>query len=292
VDHAVATIAPTCLNCGAALDGPYCAQCGQKAVPPKPAVHELLHDALEEFLHFDGKIVQTLRTLIARPGQLTVDVVAGRRARYIAPLRLYLTISVLYFLVAAASPTRNNIQIRTAPPGASGISTSFGAGRAMTDDEKQQLLEAADAGAVPRVLVPLVKRVVEDPVGLQRDVFAAWPKALFVLLPVFAVIVALFYHRRHFVEHLYFALHIHAFAFLAMMASPLAALTHVRWLAISVGVGVLIWIPTYVHLAFKRVYGETHLVTMLKETGVGFLYSIASIPAIFAAALWVASHPH
>ena len=93
----MATVGTTCLNCGAALDGPFCARCGQKAVHPKPTLHELLHDALEEFLHFDGKIVQTLRTLVTRPGQLTVDVVSGRRARYIAPLRLYLTVSVLFF---------------------------------------------------------------------------------------------------------------------------------------------------------------------------------------------------
>jgi len=55
---------------------------------------------------------------------------------------------------------------------------------------------------------------------------------------------------------------------------------------------VLIWIPVYAHLAFRRVYGDTQVVTMLKETGVAVLYGLASIPAIFATALWVASHPH
>ncbi|HMD35600.1 MAG TPA: DUF3667 domain-containing protein, partial [Vicinamibacterales bacterium] len=112
----MATVGTTCLNCGAALDGPFCARCGQKAVHPKPTLHELLHDALEEFLHFDGKIVQTLRTLVTRPGQLTVDVVSGRRARYIAPLRLYLTVSVLFFVVAALSPPRG-IQVTVTEPG-------------------------------------------------------------------------------------------------------------------------------------------------------------------------------
>ena len=267
----MATIAATCLNCSAALDGPYCSHCGQRAVPPTPEVHELLHDALEEFLHFDGKIVQTLRTLLTRPGALTVDIVAGRRARYIAPLRLYLTCSLIYFLIAAAAPGRP-LKIAL---------TTKGTGT-LSDAVKQ---------ASPWIR-PLMVRVIEDPVGLQRDVFASWPKALFVLLPVFAVIVALFYRRRHFVEHMYFALHLHAFAFLAMMASAAAAFTHVRWLSVAVGVAVLVWIPVYVHLAFRRVYGNTHVVTAAKEAGVGLLYGVASIPAIFIAALWAAAHPH
>jgi hypothetical protein len=290
VDHQVATISTMCLNCGAALDGPFCSHCGQRAVAPKPTLHELLHDALEEFLHFDGKVVQTLRTLVTRPGQLTVDIIAGRRARYIAPLRLYLTVSVLFFVVAALSPS-GGLKVRRVEPGSSGISVGLKTGGEMTAEEKRQLLEAADTQG-PRFLRPLVHRVIEDPVGLTNGVFAAWPKAMFVLLPVFALIVALFYRRRHFVEHMYFALHIHAFAFLAMTVTVAIGLAHIAWLSVALGGAVLVGIPVYVHLAFKRVYGDTHILTIVKETGVGFLYTLAAIPAIFIAALWAASHPH
>ena len=287
------TVAKACLNCGAELQGPFCAQCGQKALlHPKPTIHELVEDALEEFAHFDGKIVQTLKMLVTRPGQLTVDIVEGRRARYIAPLRLYLTVSVLFFLVAALSPPNASI-VKRAPPKSTGVSfgTDLNVGRELSEEEKRALLAAADTDG-PRFLRPLVHRAVEDPVGLQRDVFAAWPKALFALLPIFALCVALFYHRRHFVEHMYFALHIHAFAFLAMAINSTVALAHIAWISIPFGLAVLIGIPVYVHIAFKRVYGETHILTMVKETGVGLLYTMASIPAIFIAALWAASHPH
>jgi len=290
VHDQLATIPATCLNCGAALDGPFCSHCGQKAVHPKPTLHELLDDALEEFLHFDGKIIQTLRTLVTRPGQLTVDVIAGRRARYIAPLRLYLTISVVFFVVAALSPARG-IQVRVTEPGKGVGATVQKVQRPMTDEEKRQFLEANEKNA-PRFIQPLLHRVVEDPAGLTRDVFATWPKAMFVLLPVFAVIVAAFFHRRHFVEHLYFALHVHAFAFLVMAVNSAVGLAHIRWVSIPVGIGVLIWLPLYVHFAFKRVYGGSHVLTMAKETGIGLLYSLAMVPVIFAAALWVAAHPH
>ena len=284
--QSVATAAASCLNCGAALTGPFCGQCGQKAVPPTPHLHELLHDALEEFLHFDGKTVQTLRTLVTQPGQLTVDMVAGRRARYIAPLRLYLTVSLIYFLIAAATPSGLKISVTTNE----GVKTTLVAGNALSDADRQALLDA-EAKSSP-IFRPLVHRVREDPAGLQRDVFAAWPKALFVLLPVFAFIVAMFHHRRRFVEHMYFALHIHAFAFLVMAVNATIALAHLVWLSIPAGIAVLAWIPIYAHLAFRRVYGDSHAVTVVKESGVGILYGVASVPVMLVAALWAASHPH
>src|SRR3954467_4515773 len=123
MEHHAAPIGSPCLNCDAVLQGPFCAHCGQKAVHPKPSLRELLHDALEEFLHFDGKIVQTLRTLVTRPGQLTADVIAGRRVRPTAPPPLYLTVRLLFFVVAAASPPRNDNLVTISSPTRGGIST-------------------------------------------------------------------------------------------------------------------------------------------------------------------------
>jgi hypothetical protein len=285
--QSVATAAESCLNCGTALGGPFCAQCGQKAVHPKPTLHELFYDGLEEFLHFDGKIVQTLRTLAARPGQLTVDIVAGRRARYIAPLRLYLTCSLIYFLIAAVSPIQAlTITVSDNQPGGKRVVT----GGSLSEDDRRSVEEVIQRSRP--LMRPLIRRSVDDPVGLQTDVFHAWPKAMFVLLPVFAAIVAVFFRGRHFVEHVYFALHVHAFAFLAMAVNSTVALAHVRWLSVPLGIAVLVWLPLYVHFAFKRVYGASHLLTIVKETGIAVLYGIATVPAIFVAALWVASHPH
>jgi uncharacterized protein DUF3667 len=92
-----------CLNCGTPLRGPFCAGCGQRDVPPYPSVRELAIDAISEFSGWDGRLSQTLRTLIRRPGVLTREFLEGRRARYISPLRVYLTASLVYFVVAFGS---------------------------------------------------------------------------------------------------------------------------------------------------------------------------------------------
>src|SRR5437870_2463641 len=94
-----------CLNCGAALAGPFCAECGQRALPPHPTVRELVGDAVAELSGWDGKLAETLRLLLQKPGELTRRWLDGHRVAFISPLRLYLTTSVVYFLIAAAAPS-------------------------------------------------------------------------------------------------------------------------------------------------------------------------------------------
>ena len=95
-----------CLNCGTPLQGAFCAACGQRAVPPNPTVRELAGDAWHELSGYDGRIMSTIRGLV-RPGFLTREYLAGRRAHYLPPLRVYLILSVIYFVVAASAPTLN-----------------------------------------------------------------------------------------------------------------------------------------------------------------------------------------
>jgi hypothetical protein len=66
-----------CANCGKALDRPFCSQCGQKAAPLNPSVGEFLHDVLHEVTHLDGKIPQSVRLLLTRPGFLTQEQFEG-----------------------------------------------------------------------------------------------------------------------------------------------------------------------------------------------------------------------
>src|SRR5213082_3291756 len=93
-----------CLNCGAALAGPFCAECGQRAMPPHPTVRDLVGDAFAEFSGWDGKLAETARLLLRKPGELTRQWLDGRRVHFISPLRLYLTASVVYFVLAGAAP--------------------------------------------------------------------------------------------------------------------------------------------------------------------------------------------
>ena len=88
-----------CANCHAALAGEYCGVCGQRHEPHVHTVAHFAGEAFESVSHADSRLWRTLWYLLARPGFLTREFFAGRRVRYLPPFRLYLVISVLFFLV-------------------------------------------------------------------------------------------------------------------------------------------------------------------------------------------------
>ena len=89
-----------CENCGAQLTGRYCAQCGQPAIDYRRSFRHVIVDVLDSFLNWDSKFFATLGLLIVKPWRLTNDFLAGKRVRYVHPLRLYLLASILFFFAA------------------------------------------------------------------------------------------------------------------------------------------------------------------------------------------------
>jgi hypothetical protein len=91
---------PGCLNCGSAMTGQYCGDCGQRSQSRLISIWELLRDAFGDLLELDSRLWQTLVPLLLKPGHLTKDYLQGRRARYMPPFRTYLVLSVVFFIVA------------------------------------------------------------------------------------------------------------------------------------------------------------------------------------------------
>ena len=91
-----------CENCGAPLTGEFCSQCGQHAIDYRRSIFRVLLDAADSFLNWDTKFLHSVNQLLIRPWGLTNDFNAGRRARYVHPLRLYLIASIVFFLLARA----------------------------------------------------------------------------------------------------------------------------------------------------------------------------------------------
>jgi hypothetical protein len=90
-----------CLNCGTALKGKHCHECGQSAHVHR-TVSAWWHDVLHSVLHFEGKIWRTLPMLAWRPGELTRRYVEGERARFVSPMALFLFTVFLMFALFSA----------------------------------------------------------------------------------------------------------------------------------------------------------------------------------------------
>jgi len=89
-----------CTNCGAALQGAWCSQCGEKQPDATDwSLGGLAREALNTFTNVDGTLWRTLVTLVRRPGMLTAEYFAGRKSRYMRPMALFIALNVAFFFI-------------------------------------------------------------------------------------------------------------------------------------------------------------------------------------------------
>jgi hypothetical protein len=248
-----------CDNCGAVLHGPYCAQCGQHAHDSARGVSALLRDGWHTLTHLDGRLGSTFWSLLLRPGFLTREYFAGRRQRYLPPVRLYLVISVVFFaLVSLRLPG----ETRSAAFEPASAAARGGRGCDFTLDSPR--LDAAAKFACTRV-------VNDQGASLGEAFRHNVPRMMFVFLPLLAAVMLLLYRRprRLYVEHLVLFLHNHSalflvFILLALLQKLAAWLPALAALANLGALGVLLYCPWYVYAAMRRVYGQGRLATLAK----------------------------
>ncbi len=148
---------PDCLNCGTQLKGQYCRNCGQRSRSRLISLWELISDAFGDLFEIDSRLWQTLVPLMIRPGRLTHDYLQGRRARYMPPFRMYLVLSLLFFVVAFFDP-REELGLLFEPEPEQASGTVPDVEIAVPDeaiDEAQQVLdELAADGVLPDVELP------------------------------------------------------------------------------------------------------------------------------------------
>jgi hypothetical protein len=291
--HATGASEVRCQNCGARVTQQYCGACGQRLEPP---VHSLWHFsqvAAEDLTHADSRLWRTLYALLFRPGYLTQQFLAGRRARYLPPIRLYLVLSVVFFLLASAKSSNLEVLEIKAPeagPAKATIVPLEGAKEGQDRAEPAETPEQRAAhcqtnynGPWAERIVPLAreacrKAVADHGRALQAAFLHNIPRAMFLFLPILAGLMMLLYWRprRYYVEHLLLFVHNHAFLFLlGMLAWVLAAL--VPYASNWVGLGVTLYIAWYVYRSMRVVYGQGRWLTVSKFLLLTFFYFVCGV---------------
>jgi hypothetical protein len=277
-----ATPGRTCANCGAPVPLQFCPQCGQRAKDPDPTLRELTEELAAELLHWDGKLWTTLVTLARRPGELTSEYLSGKRARFISPLKLYLSASVLYFFLAAVGPPDPNLKpiVRfgdddRATPAAS-VQGQVVAPVAVSAADTSA---GGTKGVIARLGVRMrggIDRASRNEAAFTAKLKDRLPTVVFVVLPAFAFAVGFAYRRqrRHFPQHLVFALHVHAMVFLGFALSETARFT--RSFAVMTGVKLVVTagLVVYIVAALRRVYGGSVARTLAKVAALGVVYLV------------------
>ena len=314
--------AECCKNCDAVLTGQYCGDCGQRASSRFISLWELFKDAFGDLFELDSRLWRTLIPLAVRPGRLTQDYLRGRRARYMPPFRMYLVLSLAFFLIAFFDPredlslffepaTDANVAASNAdtiPEDADGgdvqvtISTSDGGRDCDFDgyDETETPVWFARRFPKQRLVSTCERLFASGEPGLQAfldKLSDNVPTGLFVLLPLMAAILKLLYplSRRYYAEHLLFVLHFHSFVFLALIVSEfMERLTPVPIpvpLSVTAGIALTSYVPVYLFKALRRVYGQSKGATLLKFLPLLLAYGVGISVILLFAALFAAFSP-
>jgi hypothetical protein len=327
---------PYCENCGAPMAGPFCAQCGQAAVDYRRSFRHVIVDILDSFLNWDSKFFATIGWLIARPWHLTNQFLAGRRVRYVHPLRLYLLVSILFFFVINywakslhIDPSKLSAEDRAEiaadpdiPPGVKAQIERAIDAKGLTQPEAQTSPSpeaavppqpSASASPPPSATSPtpagdfgpLVQfdKPPSDPIekwleqrakekmgehGSKMALFIATlfsnlPYMMLCCIPLFAFVLKVLYLRKRifYIDHLVYALHIHSFAYLAIMLIVFITIglnrlipgTFAGWIIAA------LWITfaVQVFLSIRRVYRQGWFFTVFKFFlgGIAYLFVLA-----------------
>jgi hypothetical protein len=291
-----------CDNCGAAVSGRYCAACGQRLEPPVHSLPHFIGAAAEDLTHADSRLWRTLAALLFHPGYLTREFLAGRRASYLPPVRLYLVISVVFFLWASATHEVRVVQFSEpdhGPPKAELApldADSFGA--VLPGESAEQHAERVCSRGVnydgpwrervqPAAHRACVRLVLDKGRSLPEVFMHNVPRALFLFLPLLAGVMMLMYWRprRYYVEHLLLFVHNHAFLFLLLLLAGLASAL-LRPLAGWISAAVFLYIAWYAYRSMRVVYGQGRAVTLGKLVLLSLFYLVSGVLMIGLVSLY------
>jgi hypothetical protein len=286
-----------CRNCGHRLFAwdQFCSQCGQDTLDHPPTLWEFVHEWVLHYLAFEGKLWKSLWGLIAKPGFLTLEYLAGRKQRYVWPLRLVLTLGLLFFVAIKLFPPVQNPVVVDSPEEMREVVRAIGASPPPSAPEaaasKASHRPASASPQDPASVMQEAMRTSDPfelgdfepqlPVAAQQSIQQArarWradagaemrrignkllamaPYAVLLSLPFFAGLLKLLYWRLAYGAHFVFAMHLHAAWYLMLLLATLTPWAFVHG-------AVWFWSNLYPLLALKRVHHAGWASTLAKAT--------------------------
>jgi hypothetical protein len=266
-----------CKNCGSNIpeQSNFCPKCGQDTHSHKQPFRHFIMEALENTLHFDSKIIHTVRDLFIRPGQLTINFNSDKRARYVPPVRFYIFTSFIFFLVMSLTSSNSIgvpepvIQIEEDSVLTKGELSTY-----ITDEEMKMLKSGSldndrivdsiivskggEPGMMNRALLRILSNTANGklkPKDYEDKIFKNISISLFFLMPIFGLLLMFIYRksRMFYIEHLIFSLHLHTLFFILVLAViPIDALFKID-LSPVVYLGMIV----YLFFALRNVYRQS-----------------------------------
>jgi hypothetical protein len=283
--------ATQCLNCGTPVSANFCPACGQETTLHVPSAGEFLHEFIGHYVALEGKLLTSLRLLLFKPGRLTLEYLQGRRVRYVLPLRLYLTFSIIFFALFKFGGVHvaNLDDDEEAKPRAEVHAQAERKSEGEAPGKGYIRIEGRSVGSYLEGISPKLAAQADKFDALSKEeqehklksaFFSYTPYAIFALMPVFALYLKLLYlgSGRRYGEHLLFALHTNAFAFLM-----LSLLKWAPGFVPFLHTALALWLTFYLPTAMRRVYGGSRKLTFVRWIVLMVLHLLSMAAAIVAA---------
>ena len=281
----------------------------------------MIAELFDDLFQLDSRLSRTLYALVFKPGRITVEYLAGRRAGYIPPVRLYLVISFLFFVILpflGLSHTSNEAEdaslAEEEPIVEITIAESPLVGKTIVENQSSEQVEAAEAESVGdststidlgfltpeenealmRILKEQFRKAIalyeDDPEEASSRLLELISIMMFFLLPVFAGCLKIFYlgKNRYYAKHLLLVVHNHCFLYIGLSVQDLLNLTRGSDYALIADFSnfiIYLWLAIYFYMSLRRVYQEGHLGTTIKFILLSLSYMTLALFGILAAML-------
>lgn len=268
-----APAADFCPNCRAELVGQYCHLCGEQRVErDRLSLKRFIGSSIHELIDLEhSKIWQTFYALLFKPGFLTNEYLAGRKSRYLTPLKVCLIVFGLsLFLYSIYKPVAV-YDLET-----------------VIDTDRTGVWRKGVNDLAAKT--PLARDAFIEKVNDKWQTYISWFQITNVLFFALLLEIVYLFSRRYFVEHLIFSLHFLSFTFLAtVILWPLYLVIGVKPTPASLLLSLIVTLIGLVYLFFalRAVYRQSAAMTLLK-TALLYIGSYLIILSITLATLVLA----
>ncbi|MFH7004981.1 DUF3667 domain-containing protein [Flavobacterium bizetiae] len=304
----------TCLNCRHVVEQKFCPNCGQENTDSRKTFHHLFIHFFEDLTHYENAFWRTIKNLLFKPSSLTKEYLSGKRLSYLAPVRLYIFISFITFLLITLFPSNVNEKIVKSEKAINEeISKNDATVNKKTDKRYFHFKTMKEIDSIQKygkeneklnassywfsekaihVTEKYTKKEIYE--KFIESFFHNLPKILFIIMPFFAFFLWLFHSKKkwYYFDHGIFTLHYFSFLlliFLIMFISDRffglfgedSPLSYLSGLITFVGT---IWMLYYFYPAHHRFYGESRIVSFVKSI---LLFIINSLFIIFLLCLYI-----
>ena len=236
-----------CKNCGAEISGNFCSNCGQKKFVDKDkTLRGFLLNFLSEFFNFDSRFFRSIKYLLISPGFLTFEFMQGRIEKYVHPIKLYLFISLVVFLVDSYSDS-DNFQ-------------TFTSDDSLTKDYIESSIESKN----------ISRELYKE--KFNTNLQGKLPLYTIVMIILFSLPLKLMYiaSKRRYVEHLVLAIHFFSFVLICTMLGEIISLISDYDPTLF-----FLFVPPmfYLLISLRKVYSQGWLLSAAETVLLGIYYT-------------------